>query len=158
MSSQALPQESSVQWVSGQLGVLPPNAIEGGFEASGERLYVARAPYAGGIHPGKASASLVHISYDGKEIVIRDNFELLIGAHSAIRWVAVAGRFSLDKLGGAKPVHGGNEADKEILYVAQAALEGKGVQCGKVKANGHAHIPFGGKEVIAENYNVLVYA
>ncbi|KAF9230976.1 hypothetical protein BU15DRAFT_68720 [Melanogaster broomeanus] len=147
----------AVSWIYGHLGVLPTNAIEGGFEADGSRLYVARAPYAGGIHPGKASATLVHISYDGKEIVIRSNFELLVGARTAVRWIPVSGRLSLDKLGGAILVDGGNEANGETLYVAQAALEGRGLQCGKVGINGHAHIPYGGKEVIAENYSVLAH-
>ncbi|KAF9236668.1 hypothetical protein BU15DRAFT_76766 [Melanogaster broomeanus] len=147
----------AVSWIYGHLGVLPTNAIEGGFEADGSRLYVARAPYAGGIHPGKASATLVHISYDGKEIVIRSNFELLVGARTAVRWIPVSGRLSLDKLGGAILVDGGNEANGATLYVAQAALEGRGLQCGKVKMNGHAHIPYGGKEVITENYSVLAH-
>ncbi|KIK79434.1 hypothetical protein PAXRUDRAFT_161309, partial [Paxillus rubicundulus Ve08.2h10] len=88
---------------------------------------------------------------------IRDNYELLVGPRAAVRWVPVSGKFSLDKLGGARPVHGGNEANQEPLYVAQAALEGRGVQCGKVKVTGHAHLPYGGKEVIAENYSVLVF-
>ncbi|KAF9225782.1 hypothetical protein BS17DRAFT_815490 [Gyrodon lividus] len=147
-----------VNWIPGVLGVLPVNAIKGGFEADGERLYIARAPYEGGIYPGKASAKFMQICYDGKAITIRKHFELLIGAHSAICWVPVCGKFSMDKLGGAKPVRGGNEADKDILYIAQAALEGKGVQCGKVQIDDYARIPFGDKEQVAEYYNVLVYA
>ncbi|KAF9230979.1 hypothetical protein BU15DRAFT_56681, partial [Melanogaster broomeanus] len=54
--------------------------------------------------PGKASATLVHISYGGKEIVINSNFELLVGDRAAVRWIPVSGSFSLDKLGGAIPV------------------------------------------------------
>ncbi|KIJ11728.1 hypothetical protein PAXINDRAFT_15435 [Paxillus involutus ATCC 200175] len=88
---------------------------------------------------------------------IRDNFELLVGARAAVHWVPVSGKLSLDKLGGARPVYGGNEANQEPLYVAQAALEGRAVQCGKVKVNGQAHLPYGGKEIIAENYSVLVF-
>ncbi|KAF9236664.1 hypothetical protein BU15DRAFT_76762 [Melanogaster broomeanus] len=147
----------AVFWTSGQLGVLPTNAIQGGHEANGSPLYVARAPYAGGIHPGKASATLVHISYGGEEIVIRSNFELLVGARAAVRWIPVSGRLSLDQLGGATLVVGGNEANGETLYVAQAALEGRGLQCGKVQFNRRAHIPYGGEEVIVENYSVLAY-
>ncbi|KAJ7739230.1 hypothetical protein DFH07DRAFT_78654 [Mycena maculata] len=38
-----------VQWVAGRTGYVPPDAIVGGQEFDGRRIYVARAPYQGGI-------------------------------------------------------------------------------------------------------------
>ncbi|KAG2126840.1 hypothetical protein DEU56DRAFT_537692 [Suillus clintonianus] len=59
-----------VNWTPGTQGILPPSAIEGGHESNGDLLYVARAPYAGGLHPGKASSECMYISYGGKEIIV----------------------------------------------------------------------------------------
>lgn len=147
-----------VNWVVGEhRGILPSDAIVGGREADGRTIYVARAPYAGGVHPGKATAEFVYISYDGKEILIRGDFQLLVGSQNSVRWVAVSGRYSHDLLNGAVPVRGGMEADGEPLFIAQAPISG-GIHCGKVKVGGHAHIPFNYKEVFATTYNVLVFA
>ncbi|KAJ1939190.1 hypothetical protein EC988_007383, partial [Linderina pennispora] len=42
------------QWVSCSNGHIPPNAVQGGIERDGKPLFVARAMYKGGLHPGKA--------------------------------------------------------------------------------------------------------
>ncbi|KAG1755267.1 uncharacterized protein EDB91DRAFT_1098085 [Suillus paluster] len=128
--------QSPVHWTVGTLGLLPPTAIEGGHEANGELLYIARAPYASGLHPGKASSQSMWISYGNKEIVISGEFERLVGDKNSVRWVHVDGLFSYEKLGGAVPVRGGREADGEPLLIAQASLKG-GVLCGTVKYNNH---------------------
>lgn len=46
-------------WVAGSLGSIPAGAIEGGQEADGEPLYVARAEYEGSLTPGKVSRDLI---------------------------------------------------------------------------------------------------
>ncbi|ESK89907.1 hypothetical protein Moror_795 [Moniliophthora roreri MCA 2997] len=149
----------ATQWIPGQRGLVPSAAIQGGREANGRLLYVARAPYMDGLHPGKTDGQIMHISYNSREIVIRGEFEILVGRQSDVRWAQVSGRFSLGQLNGAMPVRGGYESNGDILYVAQADLGARGVHCGKVKEGSHAYIPFGGEEVvITGNYNVLVFA
>lgn len=149
--------QPTVYWTAGTHGLLPPLAIQGGHESDGKLLYVARAPYKHGIHPGKASLNFMYISYDGKEIIIYDEFQLLVGDKGSVSWVLVNGRFSHDKLNGAIAVLGGVDTDGEPLYIAQIAHNG-GVHCGKVRDNGHAHIPFSGSEIFGESYNVLVFS
>ncbi|KAG1730063.1 hypothetical protein EDB19DRAFT_1390625 [Suillus lakei] len=64
---------SPVYWTAGSTqGFLPAAAIQGGHESNGSLLYIARAPYEGGIHPGKASIqyTCVFISYARKEITV----------------------------------------------------------------------------------------
>ncbi|KAG2146796.1 hypothetical protein DEU56DRAFT_931058 [Suillus clintonianus] len=144
-----------VYWTPGTRGILPPSAIEGGRDSNGDLLYIARAPYAGGLR--KASSEFVYISYDGKEIIVNGEFELLVGDRESVRWLLVDGRLSHQKLGDTIAVLGGHGADGDPFFIAQAATD-EGIQCGKVKFNGHATIPLDGSEFIAESYNVLIFS
>ncbi|KAG8744445.1 hypothetical protein FRC10_010115 [Ceratobasidium sp. 414] len=80
-----LGNEQSVRWVdtsrfsTESLGGARP--IEGGREADGTPLYVVRAPYKGGVHPGKTSEKLgnADITYGGDEKRI-NQFEVLVYA------------------------------------------------------------------------------
>lgn len=65
-----------VQWVSfrqqlklEELGATP---VEGGKEANGALLYVARVRYNDGIHPAKCGTHLpgAHLAHSGTEIII----------------------------------------------------------------------------------------
>ncbi|EEB91655.1 hypothetical protein MPER_09955, partial [Moniliophthora perniciosa FA553] len=58
-------------------------------------------------NPGYMDGQSVHISYDGKEILIQDEFEILVGSQSAIQWTLIIGKFSLDQLNDATPIPGG---------------------------------------------------
>lgn len=59
-------------WTPASGGTIPPDAIQGGQEAppGSEVLYVCRADYSNGVHPGKIRAAFggCHISWGGKEI------------------------------------------------------------------------------------------
>ncbi|KAJ7455862.1 hypothetical protein FB451DRAFT_1407688 [Mycena latifolia] len=148
----------SVQWIPGDPDVLLQDAIVGGNDL-GNDMYVSRAPYQGGLHPGKFHKGYMYISYNGKEIEIDEGFEILTGGPSAVRWVPFSGRFSLSQLGGAIPVLGGVEADGHRIYVAQVEIsKAGGTHCGKVCVNSYALVPYAGKEVVGESYNVLVFA
>lgn len=61
-------------------GPLPANAIQGGTE-NGKPLYIGRAPYAKGMHPGKVFNAgrnhICNIGYGGKEITMNE-FEVLV--------------------------------------------------------------------------------
>uniref|UniRef100_A0A0W0F0R5 T6SS Phospholipase effector Tle1-like catalytic domain-containing protein n=1 Tax=Moniliophthora roreri TaxID=221103 RepID=A0A0W0F0R5_MONRR len=162
----------AIQWVQGQRRLVPPNAIQGGKQSDGTLLYVARAPYQDGLHPGKTNDQIMSISYSGKEITITSGFEVLVGNQSAVTWVQCSGAFSLSQLGDAMPVVGGYDADGKTFYVAQVDLKlaqvdlsviqitlgAEGVHCGKVKEGGTASVPFNGQEVVSGTYSVLAFA
>lgn len=56
---------------------IPTNAIQGGSEADGTPLYIARATIDGGIHPGKARGTEAFIPYGGREQVVT-SFDVLV--------------------------------------------------------------------------------
>lgn len=60
-------------WVAARNGRLPPNAVEGGYEADGRPLYICRAEYPGGTFMGKTRPGFegCNIGADGQEISIR---------------------------------------------------------------------------------------
>jgi hypothetical protein len=57
----------------------PPNAMVGGWEYDGTPLYFCRAPYQGGLHPGKMHSDWgsCDIAWGGQEIWVTDGFEVL---------------------------------------------------------------------------------
>lgn len=66
-------------WVQASNGRVPDGAVVSGYEPNGEPLYVARAAWAGGVHPGKVRLGLdgAHISFDGGEYMV-PNYEVLV--------------------------------------------------------------------------------
>jgi len=151
--------QGPVNWVLTQGKNIPDNAIIGGTDTDGSQLWVARAYYDGGIHPGKAFLNArkgAVTSYGGREVEV-DQYEVLVGDQNAVRWVQQSGRLNVGSLDG-RPVEGGRDKDGSTLYVAQAPYK-SGVHPGKVseKLNG-ACIAYGDDEKLVETYNVLVYA
>jgi hypothetical protein len=71
-----------VRWVpySSQLNVeeLRAKPVEGGKEANGSLLYVARVNYNGGVHPAKCGEHLpaAHLAFGGTEVLVED-YEVL---------------------------------------------------------------------------------
>ncbi len=67
-----------IKWVEASDGDIPRNAVVGGDE-DGAKLYIARAFYRGGTHPGKIKKGWdgCNIGYGGKEVTIR-NYEVLV--------------------------------------------------------------------------------
>ena len=67
------------KWVKASNGYIPDNAVViGGREANGQILFICRANYRGGVHPGKIRTEFggCNIPWGGKEIVVRD-YEVL---------------------------------------------------------------------------------
>ena len=60
------------RWVPGQNGQIPPRAVQAGQEADGRPLYVCRAPFRGGVHPGKIGPSTgsCNIGFGGTELTL----------------------------------------------------------------------------------------
>ncbi|KAI5118244.1 hypothetical protein M0805_007493 [Coniferiporia weirii] len=131
--------------------------------------FIARAPHAGGIQPGKCRPGHGATIGYGNEAIQVKQYETLIGDSRGVRWIPMSGRFSRDALG-ARPVEGGRETDGTPLVIARghakehAGLFGigsggqEGTFPGKAspKLDG-AHITVGDKEVEVEKYEVLAY-
>lgn len=69
-----------VKWVPVKGKNIPPNAIAGGQEADGRKLYIARAKFEKGIFTGKAGTHLAKgccVGYQGKEYDIEE-YEVLV--------------------------------------------------------------------------------
>lgn len=69
----------TAKWVAAKDGQIPKGAVVAGREADGTPLYVARAEYACGLHPGKVRPEFgaANIPYGGKEVKV-SNYEVLV--------------------------------------------------------------------------------
>jgi hypothetical protein len=138
------------RWVQASGGAIPDGAVAQGHEADGESLWVCRANYAGGVHPGKVRGAFgaANIPYGGQEVKVFE-YEVLMDAG---QWVAASGGNIPE---GAAAW--GREANGEGLFVARAIVVGNDLHPGKVRAEfGAANIPYGGNEVKVQFYDVLV--
>lgn len=112
-------------------------------------LFIVRANYKGGIHPGKLAYGFgAYIPFGGKEYICRE-FEVYVGP---VKWVRVHG-----KAIPAGAIQAGEEADGKKLYVARAKFP-NGLFVGK--AGTHllkgCCISYQNKEWDVEDYEVLV--
>ncbi|HEX2955939.1 MAG TPA: DM9 repeat-containing protein [Chitinispirillaceae bacterium] len=141
--------EKVYEWVPASNGTIPPGAVVGGHEP-GRDLYVCRATYHDGVHPGKLVGNCCSIGWGGREITL-PNYEVLVSSvPSSLQWVPASN--------GAVPsnaVVGGHEPGRD-LYVCRAAYHG-GVHPGKLVGN-CCNIGWGGREIMLLNYEVLVCA
>lgn len=136
-------------WESATNGDIPDGAIKAGHEANGTPLYLCRADYKGGVHPGKVRKEFdaANIPYGGDEVKVNP-YEVWCGPG---KWVSARDG---DVPDGA--IKAGQEADGTPLYACRAE-HANGVHPGKVrKAFKAANIPYGGKEIKVNPYEVLV--
>lgn len=129
----------TLSWVS--QGSIPTNAVQTGKE-EGRSLYVCKASYNGGTHPGKIVANYCNISYGGKELVLA-NYEILVGT----------GNWSSPRSGLQGAFVAGYETTGSPLYLCRANYQ-NGTHPGKVVA-GFCNIAWGGQEVVLSNYELL---
>ncbi|KAI7833714.1 hypothetical protein BX661DRAFT_177398 [Kickxella alabastrina] len=66
---------TGLQWVSASNNHIPLNPVQGGIEKNGKPLFVARAMYKGGLHPGKGGCN---IGWGHKEVAVAD-YQVLCG-------------------------------------------------------------------------------
>ena len=66
-------------WVQAQGGQVPANAYVAGYDVGGEELYIALAPYNGGLHPGKVRPAFgaANIGYGGAEVKVYE-YQVLV--------------------------------------------------------------------------------
>ncbi|KAJ2638481.1 hypothetical protein GGF40_001617 [Coemansia sp. RSA 1286] len=162
--SGARPQERGanatrgLQWVNASNGQIPPQAVQGGVETDGTPLFVARAMYKGGLHPGKAGPHIQDggcaIGFGHKEVNVPE-YQVLCGDASQLRWINQTKELVIQ---GFRPVDAGHEETGEPLYVAKTLHQGS-QQLGKCAPHiKHGmSFPFGHKERTTDKYMVLAY-
>ncbi|MCA9705882.1 MAG: DUF3421 domain-containing protein, partial [Myxococcales bacterium] len=135
---------------------IPSGALVAGeFSERGEPFFAARIEHRGGVHMGKVWGQFgeAHVPYGGVDVVTRKYAVLMARREAPLSWVPAAG--------GHVPkgaVQGGHESNGAALYVARAPYGGDGTHPGKVRPGfGGANIPWGGKEVRVDPYEVLVF-
>ncbi|KAJ2312129.1 hypothetical protein H4R23_005259 [Coemansia sp. Cherry 401B] len=148
----------NLHWVKASNGHIPSDALQSGIEADGKPLFLARAPYQGGMHPGKVGRHIqgggFSVGYGHKEHNLPD-YEVLCGDASRLRWVKQEGALNIQ---GFVPVPVGREATGEPLYAAKTLHEGS-MQPGKCAPhiNKGMSFAYGHKECETNRYMVLAY-
>jgi len=159
--------KANPQWVPVQGANIPPNAIQGGWEADGTPIYVARAWFSNlnAYRQGKAGRHLrgyCLIPQDHKENVF-NNYEVLVGEPGSYQWVLYPpGNLDPSKLWTenrklAKPIDAGRDPQWGDRYVVQT-IHKNAVICGKASRQ-NVWIPADGTEQhVHGNSLVLCYA
>jgi hypothetical protein len=143
-----LPQKPCVQeWVSSNIAAIPPDAVIGGYEQSGEPLFICRAVYKGAAHIGKIRKGFggCKFGWGGQEITV-PTYETM-----TLPWKKETNG-DVDVSHGA--VCGGVE-NNQPLYICRANYQG-GMHIGKLRKDfGGCRISWGGKEIPVTDYEVL---
>jgi len=149
--------QGPITWVLAKGKDIPRGALS--VSTDPYNMYACRAFVDGGLQLGKASSEFPSgavIGYKNHENHF-DVYEILLGDPRGVHWVSVSGKINLAYLK-AQPVEGGKENDGTPLFIARAYHKGA-VHPGKVNANfDGAYIPWGGKEVLIHQYEILCYA
>lgn len=134
-------------WIDATADHMPFDAVVGGSEGNGDRLYICRAGHQNGIYPGKFRPGFAgcNIGSDGNEVAV-PNFQILVPT-----W-APASNGSIPREAPAF----GHEADGSPLFICRANHQG-GLHPGRVSPGlGGCHIGYGGQEIFVPNYEVLI--
>lgn len=135
------------RWVRSEMDYIPSNAVVGGYEQN-RTLYICKAPYGNGMHPGKVVDDNCDIGYGGQEIVIPSgDYQILTG--SGFSWVKARNGMLPNNA-----VSGGHENGRP-LYICRVNYIG-GKHPGKIVGR-FCNFSYGGKEIIRPNYEVLVH-
>ncbi|XP_018346986.1 PREDICTED: uncharacterized protein LOC108751364 [Trachymyrmex septentrionalis] len=129
---------------------LPENAIIGGRDSDGSKLYVGRAFHDGDMLPAKVipDKGVAYVCHNGEEHP-KDNYEVLVQGEFAWEFCS-NGEVPEDA------IIAGQTADGEPLYVGRALHNGSQT-IGKVQpSHGCLYIPYEGEELSFKDYEVLV--
>ncbi|KAJ6225050.1 hypothetical protein RDWZM_003595 [Blomia tropicalis] len=141
-----------VEWQRGSNGFVSDDAVIGGNDVNGERIFVGRVHHGGDLIPGKIvpSHGVLYVPYAGDEHSHREYEFLVKPNYGDYMWTNTADG---DVPGNA--VMGGNTSDGENLFIGRAFYEGSWV-VGKVHPSHRVlYVPFGGKEVSISDYEIL---
>lgn len=139
-------QSAGLSWIFATNGTVPRGAVVGGWEPD-RTLFVCRAWYGGGVHPGKLVGANCNIGWGGQERAL-NSYEVLVGNSDRVTWVDAS-------FGGipARAVSGGSEPGRSNLYVCRAQYNGW--QPGKIVGQ-NCNFGYGGDEKLSPYYQVLV--
>ncbi|KAJ2002305.1 hypothetical protein GGI04_003396 [Coemansia thaxteri] len=145
------------EWVRASNGAIPSNALAQGVEHDGQPLYIARAFFKGGLHPGKAAPHLANggfaMGWGGRTQQLNEYF-VLCGDVNRAQWLPAHGPVTADR---RVLIEAGHEANGERLYVARANVDNS-QQLGKAGTHlGGMSFSYGGAERGQEEYMVLAY-
>jgi len=140
-------------------GECPEKAVVACQDDDGMDLLVGRAPFKGGMHPGKLnpSHSSLYVSYGGEEVPMQEYEILIQEGRDNLHWVEA-------KNGEVPPaaLKIGYEANGDPLFVARGKVEKDScdenfsMSVGKMNPRyGLAYLPYGGKEIEVAEYEVL---
>jgi len=146
------PPPALLQWIPCSHGELPPNAIDGGVDEFGNKLYVARANHEGGKIPGKYNTRTrtAQIPWGGGEHE-KLEYEILSGVMDYLAWAP-------SRHGSVPPlsIAGGISEDGETLYIGRISIHGL-LTLGKIhQSHGVCYAPFNGQELANCDYEVLI--
>ncbi|GAB1863216.1 hypothetical protein CAJAP_04295 [Camponotus japonicus] len=129
---------------------LPENAVFGGRDSDGSKIYVGRAFHNGDTLPAKVipDKNVAYVCHNGEEHP-KDNFEVLCQGEFA--W-----EFCSNGEVPADAIIAGQTADGEPLYIGRVLHNGSQT-IGKVQqSHGCLYIPYDGEELSFKDYEVLV--
>ena len=157
---------NNYQWMRPPINL--STAVVGGQEANGASLWICRANYQGGLHPGKLVGNRCNIGFGGDEIQTTD-YEVLVSDRSQVSNIPPNIPHP-NNYPGSSP-HGtqfywsselvGNNTfpvgreNSQLLYACRTSYQG-GIHPGKL-INNHCNFGFGGEELQSLNYQVLTY-
>ncbi|KAK9869119.1 hypothetical protein WA026_002877 [Henosepilachna vigintioctopunctata] len=129
---------------------VPSTALVGGVDSDGDTIYVGRAYHGGDWIPAKVipNKDVAYVAHGGSE---HSKYEYQVLCEQKFHWV-----HSSD---GDVPEHavlGGRTEDGEPLYIGRVHHHGS-MTVGKVHpSHGCCYIPYDGREVRHDNYEILV--
>ncbi|KAH6913066.1 hypothetical protein BKA70DRAFT_1076218, partial [Coprinopsis sp. MPI-PUGE-AT-0042] len=127
------------------------------FDADGASpIFIGSALFGDSVHPCKIGPhlrpSVCSVPYDGREFPHEGRYDLLPFVPDQMEWVRASnGRIPQ----GRRPIEGGYEANGHKLYHALANVDGVRVPGKTGEHLNGANVPFGGREVSAEHYEIL---
>ena len=162
---------SGLYWESADGGHIPESALVAGRRAHGESLFICRAEFEGGIHPGKISHGMVGcaVPWGGREHFL-NHYDILLAAIAdrgtpeaepgvVTESDTVSGLYWESADGGHIPesaLVAGREAHGERLFICRAEFEG-GIHPGKINYGiGSCEVPGLGLANNMDQYEVLV--
>ena len=136
---------ADADWVNGNNGSKPFDAVVGGRDSDGQQLYFCRAYHINGFQPGKLNPThrTCNFGYGGREIT-SPLYETLVP-----HWQSPSG----GQLPGA-PYHAGKDSDGAPLYICRANYQG-GLHLGKLREGAGCYIGYGGTAILLKTYQVL---
>ena len=137
---------ANADWAFASNGHIPSGSLVSGHEANGDKLYICRANYNGGVHPGKVRKELraCNIGWGSKEISVSQYETYVIWKKSQNGQIP------------SSAIVAGKESSGERLYTCRGDYNG-GVHSGKVRRGFEGcNISWGGDEIKVNPYEVLV--